>query len=192
MSELIAIYIEDTSGNRYECEVHYETRIGTIAADFFEALEWPEAGANGQGNRAVVELVYLNKWGKFKKSKRLRSEHTLLDAEVENGSTLRIYPEAIAGAIDPKTHLAALISDYRDIQELTEDNENIKFETPTDYAPSHYTFYLKYKSFVEPPTGGEGLPKIAEKHEVKIKLSSQYPLESPNISLDKSNFPPQY
>ncbi len=88
---LITIFIEDNAGNVYESdECHPDLLIGKIATDFFDAMGW---STDNRRQRAVVELVR----GGRRKNKRLRSGQTLKEAGLINLSTLRIFPEAIAG-----------------------------------------------------------------------------------------------
>ena len=174
------IYIEDTAGNKYECEISNDTEIATIAADFFEAMEWPEEDMSGHGQRAVVELVQKGKFGRHK-AVRLRSDETIQKADIVNGMTLRIYPEAIAGALDANMHQAALIADHRAIRELAEENPYFEYETVMDFAPTKYTLRLRYRSFIEPPTRSGISPKIGSDHSVKVELPANYPFEPPVI-----------
>lgn len=169
------IFIEDTAGNRYECEVPTNLQIGRIAADFFEDMGWAKEDAQGRKQRTVVELVLAGK-----KAQRLKSDDSLEDARIEEGATLRVFPEAIAGAVDAQMRNAALIADLRQIEILTEDNEQVEFDVDRQYAPTEYIFTFKYPSFAEPPLRGQA-PRVAKTHKAKISLLANYPLEAPYV-----------
>lgn len=105
------IYIEDTSGSRFECDVEESTLIARLADDFFEIMGWTEHDSTGRGQRAVVELVKKTASVLGKKSKRLDSGQTLADADIQEGAVLRIFPESIGGGnwdIDHQGQLSSM------------------------------------------------------------------------------------
>ena len=97
MQEMIKIFIEDTSGERYECDISPDTKLSEIAFDFFEDRNWPTTDSQGRGQRAVVELVDPENPDR---TKRLNSEDTIKEAGLWEGAILRIFPESIAGVVD--------------------------------------------------------------------------------------------
>ena len=112
------IYIEDTAGNRYECDVAIDTMIGTIAADFFDQLGWSKTNSQGSKTRAVVELVVKRGVGVFNKNKRLKADQTIAELGIEEGSILRIFPEAVAGCFTGDTLISINVSEARPISEI--------------------------------------------------------------------------
>lgn len=173
------IFIEDTSGSRFECDVDLATQIARLAADFFESMGWTEIDGTGSRKRAVVELVQKTASLLGKKNKRLKSDQTLAEANIQEGAVLRIFPEAMAGAVDPKLRMTALTADYRDLEALRDNDENLDFEAD-EYAPAEYKLSLSYESFVEPALDGQR-PKVSDDHTIEILLDSDYPLVAPSI-----------
>lgn len=90
----IRIYVESTDGERFEADVPIDTRISTLAADFFESLGWPTRDSHGRSQRAVVELVNTEN---PERTKRLRGDYTVESAGLWDGAIVRIFPESIAG-----------------------------------------------------------------------------------------------
>lgn len=176
----MTIFIEDTAGDKFECDLEPNTTIGALAAEFFESMKWPELDGMGRGQRAVVELVPIGGSSGGSKAIRLKADQTLADAQVHDTATLRIFPESIAGSMDVHLRNTRLVSDLREIDDLCEDNEDLDFEANDDYAPNEYIIYMYYESFIEKPTNGQR-PKTSDEHKVEIKLPSEYPLAPPRV-----------
>ncbi len=178
---LLKIFVEDTAGNKYECDLNPSLLIGRIATDFFEAMGWSTENSK---QRAVVELVI----GKKRRNKRLRSEQTLESADVPNNATLRIFPEAIAG-VDARVRRATLAADLRDIKILCKENDKIEYEAKPSSLPTNYTFEFHYESFSKQPIA-DAAPAISKKHIVIIDLPADYPLEAPRVRWETPIFHP--
>lgn len=173
----ISVFIEDTSGNRFECDIPDNTQLNQIAADFFEDRGWPTTDSQGRGQRAVVELVDPENPDR---TKRLRGEQSAEDAGLWNGAVLRIFPESIAGVVDERRRIQALVADLKDMEELIGWNPHIKFETNRETAPTLYTVTFDYPSFRELESDGH-TPLISNEHRVEIILGADYPWNAPRV-----------
>ena len=170
------ILVEAPSGDSFEADVPCGTPLKSVAADFFESQGWPAQDRRGRGQRAVVEQVNPNNPDD---TKRLNGELDVCEA-LEDGDTLRIFPESIAGAVDHKARLRVLIADQNDMTELAERNPAISFEANRTHAADRYEVTLRYRSFVELPPGAQE-PRIGDEHRVEIILGSDYPRRAPFV-----------
>ncbi|HJT75635.1 MAG TPA: EsaB/YukD family protein, partial [Gemmataceae bacterium] len=92
------IKVEAPSGEQFEAVVPAGTPLKDVAANFFQSQGWPLQDEQGRGQRAVVELVDPDNPDN---TRRLDGNQALAEANIQDGDTLRIFPEAIAGAADP-------------------------------------------------------------------------------------------
>jgi len=175
--EVISIFIEDTSGERFECDVPVDTELSTVAADFFEDRGWPTTDSRGRGQRAVVELVDPEN---PERTKRLRGEQTVDEANLEDGDVLRIFPESIAGRVDERERVTALVTDHQDMIDLVEWNPRVEFKANTSHAPTRYEITFDYKSFRELSADGH-TPVVSTEHRVEIILGADYPRRAPMV-----------
>lgn len=180
------VYIADTSGNQYECELPGNTLAGVIAADFFEQMDWPQQDAQGRGQRAIIE--FLNP--QTREYTRLRPDQTIEDAQIPEGAILNIYPESIAGAVDARRRLAALMMDFDEIKELAASQSNIIFTSNNNTFPDTYDFRFQIDSFKAGPENNGEMPEIQHEHNVTIVLGSQYPREAPWVKWQTPIFHP--
>jgi hypothetical protein len=169
------LYIQDTSGSAYECEIDPATTIGTIAAEFFEAKDWPQQDSYGGGQRAVVEFADP----KTGKNIRLGVDQSIEQANLPDGAMLYIYPEAVAGAIDTRRRLAAVKADQEDMSGLPDAYPHISYETNRDDTPDEYNITFNCRSFAAPPIHEGERPELSDLHKVKILLTGEYPREAP-------------
>src|SRR5262245_54938108 len=102
----IKVFIEAPSGERFEAPVPPDTRLSGLAADFFEDRGWPLQDERGRGQRAVVELVNP---ADPDDTKRLNGDLEAGKAGLRDGDVLRIFPEAMAGAVDQRDRHRALV-----------------------------------------------------------------------------------
>ena len=176
-NEVRKIIVEDTSGDRYECEISANTTLESLAADFFEDHDWPTTDSRGRGQRAVLELVDPENPDR---TKRLRGEETVEKAGLWDGAIIRIFPESIAGMEDQRKRISALIADHKDMIELTDWNPYISFEANTRHAPTLYKLTFNYRSFKG--ISSEGLkPLYLDKHQVEITMIPEYPQRAPRV-----------
>src|ERR1700736_4620472 len=89
--EILRIYIQTPSGDRFEADIPCMVKVGQVAGDFFEAQGWPTSDRHGRGQKAVVELVDP---GNPDNTKRLSSDKGICESGLRNGDTLRIIPES--------------------------------------------------------------------------------------------------
>lgn len=170
------ILIEAPSGEQFEADIPCGTALNLVAADFFESQGWPTQDRRGRGQRAVVELVNPNNPDE---TKRLNSEDDICES-LENGDTIRIFPESIAGAVDQRARQTALIADHNAIIALAEEDPHITFEANRTHAPDRYEITLAYPSFIELPPGTVE-PRVGETHRVEIILTTEYPRRAPLV-----------
>jgi hypothetical protein len=90
-AEIRTIIIETPMGERFEAEVPCDMRIGNLSVDFFEAQGWP---MEQRGRRAVVEWVNPRN---SNETRRLNGDKSICEEGVEDGDTLRIFPESVGG-----------------------------------------------------------------------------------------------
>ena len=184
----ITIFIEDTAGNKFDCTVPLSLIIAELAAQFFEAMEWKVQDSQGRGQRAVVELVIKD--GNQTRTRRLKGERSLEQEHIEDQSTLRIFPEAIAGMINPKNRHIRLVRDLNELETLSEDEETIEIEPlNSKTAPTEYYIYLNYPSFrSQSPPGVR--PPIINRHKIKVVLGAEYPNMPPLFTWETPIFHP--
>jgi ubiquitin-protein ligase len=171
------VFIEDTAGQKFECDVPSNTPLSTVAADFFEDRGWNIRDGHGRNQRAVVELVDPTNPSR---TKRLRGDLTVEKAALRDGDTLRIFPESIAGTIEPRNRVRALVSDQQEILELVEWNTHVKFKANSDTAPWRYIVTFDYPSFAALSNDGH-TPLVRKEHQVEIVLHADYPRHAPFV-----------
>jgi hypothetical protein len=176
-NDFVQVFIEDTAGERFECELPPDTPLSKLAADFFEEREWPTQDGHGRGQRAVVELVDPQNPDR---TKRLRGEQTVTDAGLQRGVTLRIFPESIAGAVDERERVRALVADHQDMNELVKWNQHVTFEPNLTHAPTLYKIAFDYPSF-RALSEDAHTPVISTEHRVEITLGAEYPRKAPFV-----------
>lgn len=176
-NETIQLCIQSPDGERFECDVPADVELSRLAADFFEERGWPTRDIHGRGQRAVVELVDPENPDR---TKRLRGEQTVGGAGLYNGAILRIFPESIAGRMDERERIPALVADHQDMQELVEWNPRIRFEANLDYAPTRYEVTFNYTSFRAISDDGH-TPITSDEHHVEIILGADYPRHAPRV-----------
>lgn len=173
-SDQLRFYIEDPSGDIYRAEALSTTLVRDVATDFFEEREWPTRDRANRPQRAVVERVDP---ANPERSRRLRPDQTLHDAGVQQGDTLRVLPESVAGMVDPHERLRALAVDQREVLALIdEDPDNMQVKTNADHAPTHYEITFRYPGV---RLGDDGKPQLTSEHQVEIMLPASYPLQAP-------------
>lgn len=175
--EMRTIIVEAPSGEKFETDIPCNTLISKLAVDFFEVQGWPTE-QRGQRQRAVVELVNPQN---PEETKRLNGNGNICEEGVENGDTLRIFSESIAGAtVDPHARQRALIDDHNGMKALCERDPQISFTANRDFAPDEYTVNFTYSSFIEAPLGADA-PRLGDRHEIRIVLGANYPRQAPFV-----------
>ena len=178
------LFVEDTTGEQFECRVPASMPLSHLASDFFESQGWDTQDAHGRGQRAVVELVDPKNPDR---TSRLNSEDTVDEAGLRDNDVLRIFPESVAGAVDERIRLPALIQDLNAMTELAEWNEHISFVPKPANAPTFYRVHLNYPGFCR-LDGNK--PIRTERHEVEIHLGADYPRQSPIVFWKSEVFHP--
>lgn len=172
------VYVEEQSGDAFEADIPCGTPLRKVAADFFEERGWPTQDRGGRGRKAVVELVNEQNPDD---TKRLNANADICEAIPEDGLTLRIFPESVAGAINQRVYLTALITDHNEMKSLCERNSHVRIaEHRPRRAPSYYKMTFDYRSFIELRPGSD-TPRQGDKHEVEIRLGPLYPRYAPMV-----------
>ncbi len=183
--EFRTIIVEGPSGEQFEARISCKTPVKKVAGDFYASQNWPEE-SRGRRQRAVVELVNPKKPDE---TKRLNGEDDICESGVEDGDTIRIFPESIAGAVDQRARTSALIADHNEIQDLADGNSRITFTANRSHAPDKYEITFNYTSFVE-LSPDRSRPLTGEEHRVEIVLGAEYPRKAPFITWKTAIFHP--
>ena len=170
------IVIQSTDGAKFGASVSSGLTFGALASNFFENQEWPTEDSQGRGQRAVIELVDPDD---PEHTTRLNSDETLEDMGIEDGAIFRIFPESIAGAVNEKARLRALIDDHNKMKKLAEWDEDITFTTNTSHAPTLYIVTFLYEGFSH--LKNDGTPHIIDNHQAEITLVADYPRVAPRV-----------
>ncbi len=171
----INFYVEEPSGDVHSAEALSSTQVGEMAAEFFEMRQWPTTDQSGRRQRAVVERVDPEY---PERTDRLNPNDTLHAAGVRDGDTLRVLPQAVAGAVNPHERLRALVVDQREVRALVEtDPAHLTVEMNADHAPTHYALTFRYTGVKY----GDRGPELINEHRVEIFLPAEYPLGAPVV-----------
>ncbi len=169
----VRFYVESNDGSQSRATCPYDTLVSDLALDFFDEHHWPTQDPSGQPVRAAVDLVPHDN---PEATSRLHPDQTLRDAGVRNDDTLRVFPESVAGAVEPQQRLQALVVDQREVLAIAAgDPEHIQVKTNADYAPTRYELTLRY-------TGvrmGDRGPELTSEHRLELYLPADYPLSAP-------------
>lgn len=180
-------YIEDPAGDLYRANAMSNTLVRDMAADFFEERGWSSHDRSGRQQRAVAELIDPND---PTQSHRLRGDQTLDEAGIRDNSTVRVLPESVAGAVNPRDRLRALTVDHREVKALVaQDPQNITLWTNASHTPTLYRITFHYTSFC-PGERNYTCPDLSTEHRVEIYLPANYPLEAPQVHWKTSIFHP--
>jgi ubiquitin-protein ligase len=170
------IYVEGLPGQKFEADVPCGTPLSKLAADFFESQGWPLQDERGRGQRAVVELVNP---ANPDETMRLNGEQDICQADVKDGDTLRVFPEAIAAAVNQHDRVNALVADHHNLLDLAARDPAFVVKPNRGHAPDQYTVTLRCPGFVgyNPSSG----PRRGDEHQVEITLGADYPREAPRL-----------
>ncbi len=171
IEDMIGVIVENPAGKQFKCRVHKETLVAGLSSRFFQFHKWPET------DRAVAELVNPENPGE---TRRLQGRNTLADAGLRDGDVIRIFPEAVAGAVDQKDRIRALVADHNDMEALASWNDAIRFTANKTFAPTLYTIDFDVAGFVAPPRDGQA-PAVGKSHKAEILLTAEYPGAAPNV-----------
>ncbi len=168
------LFVEDTTGDQFECEVPTDMLIGQLAGDFFEDRGWGTHDASGHAQRAVAELVDPVH---ADRTRRLSADATVDEEQLQDGDVIRIFPEAVAGA-DERARLPAHIQDLNGMNGLAEWNDAISFEAKPASVPTYYLVRINCPGFARLNVDR---PVVTDTHEVEIHLGAKYPAEAPLV-----------
>ena len=130
----------------------------------------------GRSNiRTVVDLSYPGPNGRERR--RLDPGHTLDEAGVEEGDTLLIYPEVVAGSpMRPELALGRARAQIR-LFAKTHDDFLLLDQRPT-MLPREYEIELKVPGI---EMSAQGRPQVTDHHRIVIYLQGDYPDRAPGV-----------
>ncbi len=140
-------------------------------------MDLPTTDSRNRQVRAVTDLVDPNN---PERTKRLNSGQTADQAGLHDGDILRVFSESIAGAVDERVRMRALVADHRDMEELAEWNKHITFKANTTHAPTKYTVTFDCFGFEALLEDGHK-PKTTDHHQMEIILDADYPRMAPRV-----------
>jgi len=89
--DAVRLFIESSSGDPVECEVLIDTRVGELAAAFFEERGWPMYDVQGRRQHAVAEFIDS---ANPRRARHLKNEDSVNEAGLRNGDVVRIFSES--------------------------------------------------------------------------------------------------
>jgi Effector-associated domain 1 len=147
-----------------------EQTVADLAADTL--AEYPDHGAD---RRAVTDLVQSNGQGV-----RLSPDSTLHDAQVGDGSRLRVAYETNAGAINPLYHAEALVRAGNQIRAFADAHPGIAVYANAPDLATVYELEFKVPS-LGPPEEGREDPVDIEDHVVQLEFGPNFPQVAPMV-----------
>lgn len=161
---------EGPDGRRFALEgVRASTRVREIAKGIsgqYHDEFWPRGKAPV---KAVVDRVD-DSGG----AQRLNPTQTLHQAGVRPHDTLRVHPEAQAGAVDPLLRYESLVLVRNQIRDFARANPDFKVQANSTEVPNEYLFRFEAPSFAP------GDPPVPiDQHAVFLALGPDFPMEGP-------------
>lgn len=164
------LYAEGPDGSHYQLDhVPASSRVGDVAqsvTQMFQDTFWPRGKAPV---KAVVDLAGAEGTGR-----RLNPDDTLHEAGVRPHNTLRVHPEAQAGAVDPFLRYESLALVRNQIRDFARANPGFRVQANSAEVATEYLFRFDAPSFApgEPPVP-------IDHHEVLLILGPDFPMEGP-------------
>lgn len=194
-------FLDQTGAKSVDAIIADNVIVKRILPNIVTKMNLPVMGPDGQPMSYSLD----HKEG----GQRLREDQTLVEAQVQDGDHLIVYPEIVAGAIDmpredlppsgpawnsrpmASPRLRRLQNDYRALKRLAEESSIFSFTVPVhrpDAPPESYIVRFL----------GQGLARghaddrilLSEKHEVSIQLGAGYPRMSPELTWRTAIFHP--
>jgi len=136
---------------------------------------WPQE-ENASPRAAVADKIQNDN-----SSDRLDSEKNLHDNKVRDGDTIQISPESVAGSISPIFRDEALSRVKSQVLSYAKCfSETFLVRANAVQFPTEYLFTFFGQGFA-PPLNKNETPRIINKHEVFVILSSTFPMNAPFV-----------
>lgn len=168
------INAEGPDGRRFVIEgAHASTRVRDIAKGItgeYQDEFWPQGKAP---IKATVDRVDASGG-----AQRLNPDQTLHEAGVRPHDTLRVHPEAQAGAVDPFLRYESLALVRNQIRDFARANREFRVQANSAEVATEYVFHFDAPSFAPGQIPGDA-PVPIEHHEVLLMLGPDFPMEGP-------------
>ncbi len=135
---------------------------------------WPH-DSSGLARPAVADHIRADGT-----AERLIPDRTLNDCGIEEEATLQVSPESTAGGINPLVRDAALARVCSQILNYAKLHPNFEVSGNDLQAPTEYILNFVAHSW-GPPHNLDGEPYPITKHEVFVRLPSNFPMGAPSV-----------
>lgn len=175
-SDLIShILVEGPDQARFEIrDISANTTIGEVAkgvmAEGYDPRMFQDS--RGRGRSVVVDRLYEDG-----STERLNLNLTLEEANIHEGDTLSVAPEATAG-INPQLRQEALARVRNQIMAYAQAHPGFQVSANNHQAPTDYVLKFSAPGFAPPPEPG-GEPQAIDEHEVYLALPGGFPMKAP-------------
>ncbi|TQS46762.1 hypothetical protein FL583_00325 [Cryptosporangium phraense] len=175
---LRALYVEGPDGRAFRIrDVPAQQTVGDVSAQVMGA-EYPTSDPT---RNVVVE--HLKPDGT---DRRLNSQDTLDDAGVRDGDRVRLGVEATAGSINPLDRQDALFRARNQLMAFADSRPDVSVRANSTELPTEYEIDFVARSFAPgPPSSGApdepGDPVETSKHQVRIQLPPEFPIQPPLV-----------
>lgn len=162
------IEVASLDGRVFRTLVNGTLRVSALASQFIRRFVHGDANSSRR-ERAVVEIEGEDGWI------RCAGDRTIHEVGVREGDRLRVYNEAVAGAMDPKRHEAYLNDVQQQLEDLARRDDRISVRPNLPQASDRYEVILR--------CGGWGPPEESALRPIRTyeqKVQIDYPAEAPN------------
>ncbi len=181
-----ALFVEGPDQQRFILDrLRASTRVRDVIQgimDNYDERFFP-ADKTGAPRRAVIDRVQDDGCGR-----RLHPDDTLHDAGVRPHDTLRVSPEARAGAVNPIRQREALVAVKNQILDFcaSSDAGAVEFtaDANDDLWPTEYLFHFRTPSVAPstpdaPRSGPQPITGAGMAHDVLLQLPRDFPVQAP-------------
>jgi hypothetical protein len=186
-------FLDQTGAKSVDAIIADSVVVKRILPNIVTKMNLPVMGPDGQPMSYSLD----HKEG----GQRLREDQTLVEARVQDGDHLIVYPEIVAGAteiphedvqrsVPPRTsrpiaspRLRRLYNDHRALQRLAEESSIFSFiiaPTHREAPPESYLIRFSGRGLARDVTIERTI--LRELHEVSIQLGAGYPRMSPELT----------
>ena len=180
-------FLDQTGAKSVKAVIAFSVPVSRILPNIITKMNLPTTSPDGQPMSYSLD----HKEG----GRRLIESQTLLEAGVQNGDHLIVYPEVVAGRsesgrrcdpcgldrrVSPTMHesprIRRLRNDLAALERLRSESSVLRFRTQGKPA-QHYLIEFRGKSLARE----RGKVAVRDRHEVEIKLGASYPRTMPEI-----------
>ena len=163
------IEIETLDGRVFRTTVPGDLGVSTLAGQFVRRhVHGERSGSDSRRERAVVELERDGRW------QRLNANESMHDAGVQEDDRLRVYSDAVAGAVNPQRREAELNDVQMRLEELARRDERVEVRANLPRAADRYEITLRCGGWGPPATLADRPYPTAEQ-----KVRVEYPVGFP-------------